>query len=139
MDVPAYKWAKMVKELDNNKCAFCGSVDKLEAHHIRGKAEFPSLKNDLDNGIALCHVHHYMAHGGDYANSGLKLSNWPKVKSPANEVRAFVKEYAETHLAVAVDNYAEVKAHAEAQNESVNGFISRAIDETMQRDKEQQP
>lgn len=33
----------------------------------------------------------------------------------------------------------EIKAHAEAQNESVNGFISRAIDETMQRDKEQQP
>lgn len=27
-----------------------------------------------------------------------------------------------------------VKAHAEAQGESVNGFINRAIDETMARD-----
>ena len=27
-----------------------------------------------------------------------------------------------------------IKAHAEAQGESVNGFINRAIDETMERD-----
>lgn len=29
---------------------------------------------------------------------------------------------------------AEIKAHADAQKESVNGFINRAIDETMERD-----
>ena len=29
-----------------------------------------------------------------------------------------------------------IKNHAESQGESLNGFISRAIDETMQRDKE---
>ena len=28
----------------------------------------------------------------------------------------------------------EIRSHAEAHNESVNAFISRAIDETMQRD-----
>ena len=28
-----------------------------------------------------------------------------------------------------------IKAHAEARGESVNGFINRAIDETMERDK----
>ena len=28
-----------------------------------------------------------------------------------------------------------IKAHAEAQGESVNGFINRAIDEAMERDK----
>lgn len=28
----------------------------------------------------------------------------------------------------------EIKAHAEAQGESVNGFINRAISETMERD-----
>ena len=32
----------------------------------------------------------------------------------------------------------EIKAHAETKGESVNGFIKRAIDETMQRDKEKQ-
>ena len=29
-----------------------------------------------------------------------------------------------------------IKAHAEDQGESVNGFINRAIDEQMERDKE---
>lgn len=28
-----------------------------------------------------------------------------------------------------------IKSHAETTNESVNGFINRAIDETMERDK----
>ncbi len=32
-----------------------------------------------------------------------------------------------------------IKAHAEAHNESVNGFIGRAISETMERDTSQQP
>ncbi len=31
---------------------------------------------------------------------------------------------------------AEIKAHAKGQGESVNGFIGRAIDETMERDTE---
>ena len=30
--------------------------------------------------------------------------------------------------------YEEIKAHAEARSESVNGFIKRAISETMERD-----
>ena len=30
----------------------------------------------------------------------------------------------------------EIKAHAESMGESVNGFIGRAIDETMERDRE---
>ena len=31
--------------------------------------------------------------------------------------------------------YEEIKAHAEARNESINGFIKRAISEAMARDK----
>ena len=30
----------------------------------------------------------------------------------------------------------EIKAHADARGESVNGFVSRAIDEQMERDSE---
>lgn len=32
----------------------------------------------------------------------------------------------------------EIKAHAEKHGESLNSFINRAIDETMQKDKEQE-
>lgn len=31
--------------------------------------------------------------------------------------------------------YEEIKAHTESRKESVNGFIKRAISETMERDK----
>ena len=30
----------------------------------------------------------------------------------------------------------EIKEHADSQNESVNSFVTRAIDETMKRDQE---
>lgn len=48
-------------------------------------------------------------------------------------------EYAKTHLKrvpldLKLEKYDEIKAHAESQSETVNGFIKRAIDETMERD-----
>ena len=39
-------------------------------------------------------------------------------------------------LDVQKEKYEEIKAHAEAREESVNGFIKRAIDETMERDNQ---
>lgn len=40
------------------------------------------------------------------------------------------------NLTVPKGKKAVIQAHAEAHNESVNGFIGRAIDEAMERDKE---
>ena len=37
-------------------------------------------------------------------------------------------------LDVQKDKYEEIKAHAEKQDESVNGFIKRAINETIEHD-----
>lgn len=42
--------------------------------------------------------------------------------------------YDRINLTVLKGRKAEIKAHAETFGESVNGFISRAIDETMKRD-----
>lgn len=36
-----------------------------------------------------------------------------------------------------ISDYDKVKAHAEARKETVNGFIKRAVSETMERDKEE--
>lgn len=49
-------------------------------------------------------------------------------------------EYAKKNLKripldVKIDKYNKIKAHAESQGESVNGFVKRSIDETMERDK----
>lgn len=39
-------------------------------------------------------------------------------------------------LDVQKDRYEQIKEHAESKGETVNGFIKRAINETMARDKE---
>lgn len=52
-------------------------------------------------------------------------------------------EYAKRNLKripldVQKEQYEIIKEHAQKQGESVNGFIKRAINETMQRDKERE-
>ena len=44
------------------------------------------------------------------------------------------KSYDRINLTVTKGKKADIKAHADSQKESVNGFINRAIDETMERD-----
>ena len=45
------------------------------------------------------------------------------------------KAYDRINLTVAKGRKAVIQAHAQAQGESVNGFINRAIAETMERDR----
>ena len=56
--------------------------------------------------------------------------------SSAVKDRYNAKAYDEIKVRVDKGRKAELKAHAEAQGESVNGFINRAIEETMERDRE---
>ncbi len=44
------------------------------------------------------------------------------------------KAYDRINLTVQKGDKARIKSHAEARGESVDGFIKRAIDETMERD-----
>lgn len=46
------------------------------------------------------------------------------------------KAYDRINIAVPKGEKDIIKAHADERGESVNGFINRAIDETMERDKE---
>ena len=45
------------------------------------------------------------------------------------------KSYDEIKVRVSKGNKDIIKAHAESNGESLNGFVNRAIDETMERDK----
>ena len=45
------------------------------------------------------------------------------------------KAYDEIKVRVFKGNKDKIKTHAESMGESVNGFINRAIDEAMKRDK----
>lgn len=48
------------------------------------------------------------------------------------------KVYDRVNLTLPKGKKEEIKAHAEGRSESVNGFIARAIDKQMERDKEEE-
>ena len=58
-----HTWSRAVKKRDNNKCVRCGSISKLEAHHIKHKKNEPQLAFDVSNGETLCDQCHYREHG----------------------------------------------------------------------------
>lgn len=60
----------------------------------------------------------------------------PKTKTNAQIKNDYArKAYDDVRLQVKKGKKEIIKAHAEARGESVNGFINRAISETMERDK----
>lgn len=60
----------------------------------------------------------------------------PVSKAQQKAVHKYVKaNYDRMELTVPKGRKEEIKVHAQAQGQSVNGFINRAIDETMERDK----
>lgn len=135
--VPQYRWAKTIKELDGNKCAFCGSIERIEAHHIQQKAEAEAVSTDLENGITLCHKCHYTAHGADFTTNHRKIPDWRGLFTTEPEImQAFIADYAAQKVVIAVPKgrKEEIQAFAAQTGESVNGFISEAIDEKLQRD-----
>ena len=71
-----------------------------------------------------------------YSRRPLKEVNvMPASKAQQRAVSKYMKEnYDEIKVRVEKGQKDIIKAHAEARGESVNGFIGRAIDETMERD-----
>ncbi len=64
----------------------------------------------------------------------------PASKAQQRAVSKYMKEnYDEIKVRVDKGRKTEIKAHADRQGESVNSFINRAIDETMERDTSQKP
>ena len=60
----------------------------------------------------------------------------PASKAQQRAVSKYMKEnYDEIKVRVETGQKEIIKAHAEAQGKSVNGFINEAIEEKMERDK----
>ena len=61
----------------------------------------------------------------------------PASKAQQRAVAKYMKNnYDEIKIRIAKGEKDKIKAHAETKGESVNGFIKRAIDETMEREKD---
>jgi hypothetical protein len=80
---PRYKkWRKAVFARDRWKCRMpgCPGVQrKLNAHHIRRWANYPTLRFVVSNGIALCLACHekVCGHEEDYESQFLRLVSQP--------------------------------------------------------------
>lgn len=61
----------------------------------------------------------------------------PASKAQQRAVAKYMKEnYDEIKIRIVKGEKDRIKAHAEQRSESINGFIKRAIDETIERDGE---
>lgn len=62
----------------------------------------------------------------------------PASKAQQKAVAKYMKNnYDEIKLRVPKGEKEKIKSHAESNGESINGFIKRSIDETMERDKKE--
>ena len=63
----------------------------------------------------------------------------PISKAQQKAVHRYIREkYDRVNITVPKGRKDIIKAHAESKVESINGFVNRAIDETMERDKDAQ-
>ncbi len=59
---------------DNRQCRKCGSRSKLEVHHIKKWADYPTLRHELTNLICLCRKCHREMWGKEEDWEGLCMS-----------------------------------------------------------------
>lgn len=70
-----YKWADQIITRDGGRCRSCGRDGvQLHAHHIKPYKDYPELRMDLDNGIALCAPCHWATHRAS-AENGVNSGN----------------------------------------------------------------
>ena len=62
-----------------------------------------------------------------------------KTEAQKRAQKTYMDKFAVARVRMPKDDYERVQAHAQTQGESVNSFINRAIEETMERDKEKAP
>lgn len=74
-------WAYKVKERDNFMCVICGSMDRLNAHHLIVR-ENKQTKLDLNNGLSLCPKHHFFCRKISAHNNPIGLFLWLEKNRP---------------------------------------------------------
>jgi len=87
---PRYKkWRADVRKRDGFKCKMCGSNKKLQVHHIKRWADYPTLRFEISNGITLCKLHHKRMWGREDDFVALCMT----LISNGNNVNSLFKKY----------------------------------------------
>ena len=81
---PHKRWRDAVIARDNGMCQRCGILGvEIHAHHIKPYKDFPALRFDLDNGVALCFRCHWAEHTALTAKT-VKSGDTPPEQSEGN-------------------------------------------------------
>ena len=59
----------------------------------------------------------------------------PKTEAQKRAQKGYMSHFARIEVRMTPEKQKRVQAHAESTGESVNAFINRAVDETMEREK----
>ena len=59
-------------------------------------------------------------------------------EAQARAHKKYIAQFVETKIRMTPEQREEVRAHADARGESLNAFINRAINETMEREAKKQ-
>lgn len=81
-------WNQLVKQRDK-ACVVCGSTKMLNAHHIVVQ-EVEALRFDVQNGIALCPLHHQFSRQMSAHGNSFPFFVWLKKNRP--EQYAYLEE-----------------------------------------------
>jgi predicted restriction endonuclease len=74
-------WAKAVKDRDGWQCVICGSMVRLNAHHLIVR-ENHETKLDIRNGLSLCPKHHFFCRQISAHNNPIGLFFWLEKNRP---------------------------------------------------------
>lgn len=71
-------WAKLIKELADNKCEYCGKTNRLNSHHIFSRSNY-NTRWEKNNGVCLCVYHHVLGTLSAH-KSPIEFVEWLKEK-----------------------------------------------------------
>lgn len=65
-------WSRKIYKKFDYKCIACGSSKKPNAHHLYGKARYPELRRNENNGVLLCEECHVTGDNAFHKQDGCK-------------------------------------------------------------------
>jgi 5-methylcytosine-specific restriction endonuclease McrA len=70
-----HNWRTAVLTRDHYKCVLCSDNHRIEAHHIERWVDKPSLRFNVQNGVALCYNCHQQYHNHNKEKFPIKITN----------------------------------------------------------------